>query len=176
MALIEKFVVIADHYPVNSSASLIEGMFVKLNSSGEVVAATGGASEVALGVCADTKSTSTSGLPSTNNAYVGGTLGASATFVNRVSDTFDETKASGRMTVYHGGGIFASNQYEALTFAVNEALYVSASSKLTNVASTSGQIVGYVTKAPAAYDSGVPGTDINGSLTLGNYMEFKLKI
>jgi hypothetical protein len=169
MALIEKYHVIADHYPVATGETIIEGMFGKLNSSGEVVLATGAASEVAIGVCGDTKSTSTSGLPTTNASSMG-------SFVNRVSDNFDETRASGRMTVYHSGGVFATNQYEALTFAVNEALYVSSNGKLKNTASTSGQIVGYVTKAPAAYDSGVPGTDINGSLTLGNYMEFKLVV
>jgi hypothetical protein len=167
MALIEKYHVIADHYGINSAVTdLIEGMFVKLNTSGEVVKATGAASEVALGVSGDTKSTSTSGLPTTNASSVGA-------FVNRVSDNFDETRASGRCTVYHSGGVFATNQYVG-TIAVNDALYVDSTSKLTVTPSTSAQIVGYCTKAPGAYESGVPGIDVNGSLTLGNYLEFKL--
>lgn len=166
MALIEKYHVIADHYPVATGETIIEGMFGKLNSSGEVVLATGAASEVAIGVCGDTKSTSTSGLPTTNASSMG-------SFVNRVSDNFDETRASGRCTVYHSGGVFATNQYTG-SFAVNDALYVHSTSVLTATPSTSAQIVGYVVKAPGAYESGVPGTDVNGSLTLGNYMEFKL--
>ena len=94
MALIEKFFLYADHYPVNASASIIEGQWVKLNSSGEVVLATGGASEVAIGIAADTKSTSTSGLPSTNDAVIGSNGASTSQFVNRLSDTYDETKRS----------------------------------------------------------------------------------
>jgi hypothetical protein len=174
MALIERFVVVADHHPVASGEEIIEGQWVKLNTSGEVVIADGSSGEIALGVAGDTKSTSTAGLPSTNDAL----LGAPATsqqFVNRVSDTFDETKASGRMTVYNGGGSFATNQYEG-TPAVNDSLYVASNGNAQTSASTSGQIVGLVTKAAGAFDSGVPGVDVNGSLSLGNYIEFKLLI
>lgn len=173
MALIETFHVIADHFPVNSSVTnLIEGMFVKLNSSGEVIKATGGAAERSIGVAGDTKSTSTSGLPATNSSSMGA-------FVNRVSDSYDETRASGRVTVYHSGGKFASNQYTAspsTPYAVGLPLYVASDSTVSTDASTSAQIVGTVTAVPAAYASGVPGIDINGSLTLGNYIEFKLEI
>lgn len=173
MALIEEYMVVADHYPVNSSVTdLIEGMFVKLNTSGEVVKATGGSAERAIGVCGDTKSTSQSGLPSTNNSSQGA-------FVNRVSDSFDETKASGRVTVYHSGGKFLSNQYEtapSTPWAVGLPLYVSANSKLTTDASTSTQIVATCVQIPSAVESGVPGIDVRGSLTLGTYVEFKLEI
>lgn len=171
MALIEKWFVIADHYPVATGQEIIEGMMVKLDATGAIVLADGGASEVCLGVAADTKSTSTSGLPSTNPAYIGAPAN-SQQLVNRVSDFYDETKASGRMTVYHDGGVFASNQYETGSYAVNDALYVSANGKLTNVASASAQIVGRVVKVPGPYDSGVPGIDINGSISLGSYLEY----
>jgi hypothetical protein len=57
---------------------------------------------------------------------------------------------------------------------VNDPLYVDGTSVLTATPSASTQIVGYCVKAPGPYESGVPGTDVNGSLTLGNYMEFKL--
>lgn len=169
MALIERFHLVADHYEVAANEEIIEGMIVTLNPGGEVVLADGGADEIALGIAGDTKSVSTSGLPTTNNSSQG-------SFVNRVSDTFDETKSSGRMTVYHSGGSFATDQYETGSYAVNEPLYVSGNGKLTRALSTAAQIIGYVTKVPGAYESGVPGTDINGSLTLGNYIEFKLAI
>lgn len=174
MALIERFVVVADHHPVASGEEIIEGQVVKLNSSGEVVIADGSSGEIALGVAGDTKSTSTAGLPSTNDAL----LGAPATsqqFVNRVSDTFDETKASGRMTVYNGGGSFASNQF-AGSPVVNDQLFVDSNGDLTASVSTSAQVIALVTKAAGAFDSGVPGVDVNGSLTLGNFVEFKLLI
>lgn len=171
MALIEKFFIVADHYPVKTGVEIIEGMFVKLDANGEVVLATGTSNEVALGVAADTKSTDTSGLPSTNDAEPG-----SVPFVNRVSDSFDETRASGRMTVYHSGGTFASNQFFGSGYLVNDPLYVHSSGKLTRVASASGQVVAYLTKIPAATASGVPGTDVSGDLSLGSYGEFKLVI
>lgn len=176
MALIEKFVVVSTQFPVNASAELVEGMFVKLNSSGEIVVCTGASGEIALGVCADTKSTSVSGLPSTNVAYLGSNGAATSSFTNRISDQYDETKGSGKMTVYFSGGEFQSNQYTSRSYTVGEALYIASTGKLDNVASTSGQIVGTVLKAPGATDSGVPGLDVNGSMTLGNYIQFKLNI
>jgi hypothetical protein len=177
MALIEKFHTIADHYPVAASQEIIEGMFVKLNASGEVVIATGVALEYSIGVAGDTKSTSVSGLPATNNAVMA--TGATQAFTNRLSDLNDETKSSGKMTVYHSAGIFATNQFVAGAYAVNDRLYVAGgadSGKLTNVASASTQVVARCTKVPSTYDSGVPGTDLsNGSMALmGNYMEFRL--
>jgi len=171
MALIEKWFIIADHYPVVAGQEIIEGMFVKLDPTGAIVKATGAGGEIALGVAADTKSTSVSGLPSTNSAYIGAAATAQQ-FINRVSDTFDETKASGRMTVYHNGGVFATNQFEAGSYAINDPLYVSGNGKLTVAASASTQIVGRVVKVPGAYPSGVPGTDVQGSISLGDYLEY----
>jgi hypothetical protein len=175
MALIEKFVVVANHYPVATGEEILEGMLVKLNTSGEVVKATGASGELCIGVAGDTKSTSTSAIPVTNNAVIGAPA-ESQQFVNRISDTFDETKASGRMTVYQLG-TYATNMVEVgQTPAVNNPLYVGANGKFTATPSTSGQIVGYCTKAIGAYDSGVPGIDVNGSMSLGNYFEFKLVV
>jgi hypothetical protein len=174
MALIEKFVVVANHYGVKAGEEIIEGMCVKLDANGEAELANGGSDEICIGVAGDTKSTSTAGLPSTNDALVGAPA-QSSQFVNRVSDTFDETKSSGRITVYQSGGTFATNQYEG-TPAVNDELYVSGNGKLTASTSTSGQVVAVCTRAAGAYDSGVPGIDVNGSITLGNYIEFKLLV
>ena len=136
---------------------------------GDLTDPSAGHGEVVIGVAGDTKSTSVSGLPTTNASSMGA-------FVNRVSDTFDETKASGRMTVYQNGGVFATNEYEATGIVVNSPLYVSTNGKLTITPSLSAQIVAYCTVAPGPYESGVPGTDINGSMSLGNYLEFKMVI
>lgn len=168
MALIEQHHILAVGYPVAAGQSIIEGQLVKLDSSGNVVIASGASGEICIGVAGDTKSTSVSGLPATNSSSQGA-------FVNRVSDQFDETKASGRMTVYQNGGKFATNQYVG-TPAVNNPLYVDSTGSFTATPSTSAQIVGYCTKAAGAFDSGVPGLDVNGSLTLGNYIEFKLVV
>ena len=182
MALIERFHIVADHYGVAAGEEIIEGMVVKLDSAGDVVLADGSSSEMALGLAGDTKSTSVSGLPTTNDSKLGANA-VDQSFVNRVSDTFDETKASGRMTVYHSGGSFASDMFETLdsgsstiTYSIGDPLYASAAGKLTQEAGVSGQVIGSLTKIPGAFDSGVPGIDVNGSLTLGNFMEFKLVI
>ena len=173
MALIPKYHLVAAHFSVTAHQEIIAGMVVKLDVNGSVVIADGSTNEVALGLAGDTKSTSVSGLPSTNASSQGA-------FVNRVSDTFDETKASGRMTVYHSGGEFATNEYEAGTYAINDPLYVSANGKLTKTPNISTQIIGYVTQVPGPYDRGVRGLDTlppeSGSMSLGNYLELKLVI
>jgi len=186
MALIEEYMVVADHFVVNSAVTeLIEGMLVKLNAAGEVIKADGSAllippytPERCIGVCGDTKSTTQSGLPTTNVAHIGA-VPVHNDFVNRVSDSFDETKASGRVTVYHGGGKFLTNQYvvaPTTPWAVGRPLYVSALATFTTDASSSAQIVATCTQVPDDVESGVPGIDIRGSLTLGHYIEFKLEI
>jgi hypothetical protein len=188
MALIPKFHILAAHYPVASGQEIVAGQWVKLNANGEVEKAEGASGELVIGVAGDTKSYRYSGLPETNDAGIGGggtfdvngnpvpaTL-TDAAFQTRVSDGFDETKASGRMTVYHSGGVFASNEFDTASggIGVNDPLYVNASGNLTK---TPGfQIVAYCTVAPGPYESGVPGTDINGSMSLGSYLEFKMVV
>ena len=188
MALIEKYHVVAAFYPVHTGEEIIEGMWVKLNASGEAILATGASGEYALGVAGDTKSVSTSGIPggggtgAANNAHIGavdyGGTGETNQFVNRLSDSFDETKASGKVTVYFAGGEFATNQYEtdAASSIPGDPLYVSSDSKLQAADSASAQIVARLTKAADAFESGVPGLDVRGSMTLGNYLEFKMVI
>ena len=190
MALIPKFHILAAHYPVLAGEEIVAGMWVILDTAtGDVkLAKNASSSDLVIGVAGDTKSsTGQSGLPETNSAAIGGgggfdangnVVGAdtAAAFQTRVSDTFDETKASGRMTVYQNGGVFATNEYEATGIVVNSPLYVSTNGKLTTTPSLSGQIVAYCTVAPGPYESGVPGTDINGSMSLGNYLEFKMVI
>ena len=46
MALIERFHVVADHYPAAAGEEIIEGMIVTLNSSGQVVLADGSSGEI----------------------------------------------------------------------------------------------------------------------------------
>lgn len=183
MALIEKYHVVAALYPIHAGEEIIEGMWVKLNTSGEAILATGASGEVCIGVAGDTKTaTTTVGIPTMNSAHgfsADGVTGTTTSFVNRVSDQYDETKASGKVTVYMAGGEFATNQYETDVASMTPAaptLYVSGNGKLTGTPSTSAQVVAYLTKAAGAYESGVPGIDVNGSMTLGNYCEFKMVI
>lgn len=174
MALIPLFHVIADEFGIDSNAEVIMGEFVKFDSAtGLLVKATGAVSERAIGLAGDTKSSSTSGMPTLNGALIGMQT-TKSTFVNRVSDGLtDETKASAKMTVYHSGGKFATNMYDTTdSFLPGAPLYIGTSG-LQSTDGGSGQIVGYVV-SEGAYPSGVPGTDVNGDISLGDYLVFIL--
>ena len=94
-----------------------------------------------------------------------------------LSDFFNETLASSLMTVYHSGGRFASDRYVAgVVYAVGQALYTNGAGQLTNVASANVQILGTVLATPAAWPSGVPGVAVQNSMSLGDYIDFKLEI
>ena len=91
---------------------------------------------------------------------------------NRVSDAYNETVASGRMTVYHGaGGKFYTDQFKnGEDWTVGAPVYVS-SGGLFTCSSEKTTPVGICFAAPAAYPSGVPGTDtLDGSINLGFYV------
>lgn len=168
MALQEIFVVVAAEKTVAAGETIKEGQIVSLNSSGEVVLQSV-TNPLPYGIAADTKSTSASAMP---GVYSG--------WQNRASDYFDETKASGKMTVYHSGGEFATDQFASnvASAAPMTALYA-VSGMLETVDSQSSGIVARLIKVDGAYPSGIPGTDINGDQALlgensNTYVEIKL--
>lgn len=147
MALIEKFHVVAAVKAVAANQNIKEGQLVSLNSSGAVVLQ-GSANATPYGVAGDTKNTA-SYLP-----------GVASGWQNRSSDYFDETKASGKMTVYHSGGEFATDQFTSNTAGLTPYAPLYAYNGLFHSANTqSDVIVAYLTAAAAAYPSGVPGVD-----------------
>jgi len=179
MALVEKFHVVAAERTVASGQSIKEGQIVSLDTSAEVVIVDG-TNTVPYGIAGDTKSTSASAMPGVTSGWQG-----------RVSDYFDETKASGKMTVYHSGGEFATDQYASnvASSTIMDALYANASGVLDTVDAVGGTslpIVARLTQAAGYYPSGVPGIDTNGDQALGGdgggvananqYIEFKLVI
>jgi hypothetical protein len=170
MALIEKYHVVAAERPVASGETIKEGQIVSLNTAGEVVIQDA-TNMIPYGIAGDTKSTSASSMP-----------GIVAGWQNRASDYFDETKASGKMTVYHSGGEFATDQFAAgvASAVVGAPLY--AVSGLLDVADTqSSGMVARLTQPAGMAMSGVPGVDLNGDQALGGensntYVEIKLTI
>lgn len=167
MALVEKYHVIASGHTMGST-DIKEGQLVRLNVAGEVIPFDGRGT--VLGVAGDTKSSTASSMP-----------GVYPRWQNRASDYFDETSASDMMTVYHSGGEFATDQFEADVLAANvgDPLYASANGKFQ--ATANAYRVAELTRGAGPYDSGVPGTDINGSMALrgennNQYIEFKLEI
>ena len=175
MALIEIYHVVADMFAVDPdwTNAIVEGTLVTLNANGLV--AISNATDQVLGVAADTLSNAQSGTPYSANIIVSGS-GATRQTENRVSDFYNETLSSSLMTVYHAGGRFGSDVFVAgLNYVPAQALYSNATGHLTNVNGT-GTLVGHVVSAPAGWPSGVPGTVVDQSMSLGTYIDFILNI
>ena len=174
MALVEKFHVVAAERPVAADITIKEGQVVSLNALAQVVLESA-TYPIPYGIAGDTKSTTASAMP-----------GIVAGWQNRASDYFDETKASGKMTVYHSGGEFATDQFHSNVAGVTTLLTTlyARSGVLNTVGEDAGPTsypVARLTQVDGAYPSGVPGTDINGDMALAGdntntYIEFKLII
>jgi len=184
MALVEKFHVVAAEFPVASGQTIKEGQVVSLR-----LGPTTGVTEVVLqgtaidgdtsspyyipyGIAGDTKSTTASSMP-----------GVAAGWQNRASDYYDETKASGKMTVYHSGGEFATDMFQANvgSAAVLSSLGAQAGQLCLAAVMTTPIEVARLTQQSGSYPSGVPGVNINGDQALSGentntYIEFKLTI
>jgi len=163
MALIEKFHVVAAERAVADTQTIKEGQVVSLNAAGEVVLHTNGTFYIPYGIAGDSVQTAASYMP-----------GVVAGWQNRVSDYFDETKASAKMTVYHSGGEFATDQLHAnvaaITTMTNGPVSLYANAGMLDTVEVMGQVGGVVAKLlsiPGTYASGVPGVDLNGDQALG---------
>jgi hypothetical protein len=205
-------------YSVATNGRILQGMLVGLNANGFVNRAGNNASAPAsVSASDDTDGTSANNyvLPlgiagdslsdeyresayaadlvighgrQVNGAYVAPMRWTS----NRVSDFYNETLASGKMTVYIGSGRFATDQYDASqTYYVGQPLYPADSTNLPGVSnstsdfftnqsnSSNARRVGYVAAVPTAYPSGVPGVDspsVETSMSLGTFLTVILSI
>ena len=166
MAIIPLYYVVAGSYDIDPtfSGTIAEGQCVFLNGANGVraVDTTANAIHQVLGLAGDTKSTSASTMP-----------GVKSGWQNRVSDGYDETKASGKITVYHSGGEFATDQFlddgSLVTAAAGSYLKCNTSGLLiVDGAIQSFDTVAQLVTAPGMYPSGVPGTDVNGDSALAS--------
>ena len=104
---------------------------------------------------------------------------------------FNETSASGKVTVYTGIGEFYTDQWDTSiptgTWNVGGPLYVNASGKLTPIAQSTSNQVGRLLARMSPYPSGVPGgfddpdsrvdnDSIDGSTSLGSFIHFMMNI
>jgi hypothetical protein len=180
MALIVEYHVNADMYAVGTTA-ISAGMIVELNTAGLVVPVAGLNNDDNLGIAGDS-ALAQEGQTTAYSAQV--TIGADGAGTrwteNRVSDFYDETTASQKITVYNGGGKFwiSSDLLAAGETAAIGALYESSNTAGNWVvgAAAADTTVALGVGAAQAYPSGVPGTDIDGSITLGNYFPVVLRI
>lgn len=181
MALIVEYHVVADVYPI--SGNITAGMLVSLNAAGQAIATVAGATD-AVGLAGDS-ALATEGQTTAYSAQVViGADGAGTRYTeNRVSDFYDETVASQKVTVYNGGGKFwiSSDLLESgVALVPGEHMRVStadAGEWADAGTNTIGDTVAICVNTVAAYDSGVPGTDVAaGSMTLGDYFAVVLRI
>lgn len=200
MALIEVFHVVATQVPIdaNNNTDIPQGRLVTLDANGNAVLAldaNAGGATAPIGIAGDSRSSGTTSFtpesgsalsrnPTTSltGSLVLGAYGDQQRFTqNRVADNFNEVLASGKMTVYHGGGEFWTDQYEivdqdnvtATTYTPGTQLYASsvgaggAQGRFSDEASAAadalnaGAVVGVTLTAPTGYPSGVPGTGPN---------------
>jgi hypothetical protein len=180
MALIEELHVLADMFPIDpaTNPNILQGWHVMLNANGFLVGATGAANTYALGIAADRSSTAqTDGRALAANLVVN-SAGATLRTQNRVSDFYNEALASGKVTVYHGGGRFSTDMYTTtdayVLGAATSRLYVAATHLISSTASANVQVIGRLLVPPREYPSGVPGTETaDGSISLGVFLTFQ---
>ena len=179
MALIVEQHVVADMYPVGDTA-ISAGMLVAMNPAGDgdIIPATSALDDSVIGIAGDSAVTSGQTTAYSSEVVIGADdsdTARSRWTSNRVSDMYNETLASGKITVYNGGGKFwiSSDLVDSPTgVAPGDGLAAATGGKWVEVADNSGGVqVALCVGKPALYPSGVPGagTDaINGSTALGN--------
>ena len=227
MALIEVFHVVASQFPIAtaSATDIPQGRIVTLTTAGLVQLAAVDTAVVGpwpIGIAGDSRSSGTTSFTpesgeslnvqealakttSVEGALVMGAYGDAVRFTqNRVADNYNEVLASGKMTVYHSGGEFWTDQYDVVgagvaSYVPGFAVYATSQTGAdlglfsddlgtapTNT-SEPGHCVGIVLTAPTGYPSGVPGTGTNSvgfqalpeggnSMAWGNFLHVKLTI
>jgi hypothetical protein len=176
MAIIPLYYVVAGSYDVDpDTLDIKEGMCIAFNGAAGVRRVTTGDDGKVLGLAGDTKSTSASSMP-----------GVADGWQNRVSDGYNETKASGKLTVYHSGGEFVTDQFVDTNMDAAHVGYFLKASESTGTLTIDGAAktadsVAMLLTAAGEYPSGVPGTDVNNDAALGGdntnqYITIKLLV
>jgi len=179
MALIPVQHVVADQFNVDpdwdftTNGTIEAGQLVELSGAG-FVQLVDTAGDRPLGIAGDNLMNAGGGTPYSASLTIGAGGNRQTSTQNRVSDFFNETVASALLTVYNGGGRFLTDQYADLSYSPNDQLYADANGDFSNTSAGSAVVVGVCVTVPGAYPSGVPGTDVSGSITLGNYLELIL--
>lgn len=171
------------NYSISSSGRILAGAIVGLDSNGYVALADKTTTGVlALGIAGDSISDEYR-ITTYGADLIISPKGAKRWTSPRVSDFYNETLASGKMTVYFGGGRFATDQYlgsDSWTTSRGKAVYSNAVGQFTlSSNSSASRQVGYVAAPPTDYPSGVPGVDspsVENSMSLGQFLTVHLNL
>ena len=176
MALIVEYHVAAMSMAVGTTA-ITAGMCVTLDTAGLVVPApTGSAGHLVVGIAGDSALAAAGQTTAySDQVRLGANNGTSRWTENRVSDFYDETTASQEITVYNGGGKFwiSNTLFDNDAASCTPGILIglgTVAGDWTDAAVTDDDVCGVCLGASQAYPSGVPGTDVSGSITLGNFV------
>lgn len=228
MALIEVFHVVANEIPIdpNATPDIPQGSIVALGTDGNVTLCNTSTS-VAVGIAGDSRSQGVTSYTPESGSALDRNPGASpltgalvmgsyqkpttpATYTpavrftqNHVADNYNEVLASGKMTVYMGGGVFWTDMYESYSnagalitanYIPGTRLYWSDTGNYapdtepdnggrftTENLGSARTVLGILLAGPLNYPSGVPGTTTSftwlpeggNSLTWGSMIEVK---
>lgn len=180
MALKEIYHTVASVLPIDSDVGTIPaGRLVTLDANFLVVLPSATDDEC-IGIAGDTqRQAAAANNPESANVIMGSyqttTTGSTRWTQNRVADNYNETSASSEITVYHGAGEFWTDEYDesVTTWTAAAPLYTTATGLWTTTAAAS-RIHGLLLGDPQALPSGVPGTDVQGSISWGTYIHLRL--
>lgn len=177
MALIPVYFTVAGMFPIdNSSATAIDpGTCLTLvaDVNGDPQVRIADADDIVIGIAGDGYKLDSLTNPVNYAAdIVINAQGDTTRSQDRINDLYKETLGSSLMTVYSGAGTFRTTTYVGSP-DVGTKLYSNSVGKLT-ITNAGGSLVGHCVHAAKAYPSGVPGTDIEGSTSLGTYLTFNL--
>jgi hypothetical protein len=171
------------NYSISSSGRILAGMLVGIDTNGYVQKSQHTAVGVLpLGIAGDSISDEYKTTAYSADLVIN-PKGAKRWTSNRVSDFYNETLASSKMTVYVGSGRFATDQYvlsDTWTGTQGAKVYSNSVGLFTtNSNSSAARPVGYVVAPPTDYPSGVPGVDspaVENSMSLGKFLTVHLSI
>jgi len=186
MALKEIYHTVASVLPIDADNATViaSGRLVTLDANFQVMLPAAG--DYPVGIAGDTRTqtpfTNAVRNPESANLILGSyqttTLGSTRYTQNRVADNYNETLASSEMTVYHGAGEFWTDQYDpdVATWPPAAPLYDLQAGANAGMWSTTASTVisGLLLGDPQALPSGVPGTDVQGSITWGTFIHLRL--
>ncbi len=163
----------------SSGTAILAGTLLRLTAVGDdSFVAKANATSTVVGVAADSFKLDAAASASGYAADITiNSAGDTTRSQNRISDLYKETLASGFMTTYTGVGQFRTDQYDTGvgSWTLGQPLFSTAVGLVTNV-DGGGDSIGKLVGKPQAFPSGVPGTDIDGSISLGTLLTFTLNV
>ncbi len=181
MALIVEYHVVADMYDVGATA-IQAGMLVSMTAD-LIVPSAANPDQQSLGIAGDSRLAAEGQTTAYSDQVRIGAGGGTTRFTeNRVSDFYNETLASDKITVYNGGGKFwiSNTLFDNDGASCTGGLLIglgTVAGEWTDSAVTDDDVCAVCVGASQAYSSGVPGTDTtDGSISLGNYVPIVLRL